>query len=301
LLTIAAVAALATACDRADDGEMKKRQEEILDRLDSLSSENRETQAKLERVGELEKKLDHLNAELAEMERTIKTAPAAAQPTTQRKRRPEPNPMDVYAVPVDGDPFVGKADALVTIVKGYEYACPFCDKVRPTLEQLRKDYGDDVRIVYKQFIVHPQVATLPAQAVCAAHKQGKFEAYDELVWEKAYRANRDFSEANLEALAREAGLDVARWKADRDGSCKESIQEDHRELQAVGQGATPTFFINGRYMSGAQQITAFKKIIDEELVKAKERLATGTRRRDYYQTWVVDKGLAKFTPPPTPP
>jgi hypothetical protein len=61
-------------------------------------------------------------------------------------------------------------------------------------------------------------------------------------------------------------------------------------------GATPTFYINGRYVSGAKPIARFKEVVDEELAKARERVAAGTPRSDYYKTWVVEKGLEKFTP-----
>lgn len=245
------------------------------------------------KVDELSKRMDE---KFAALEKAVAAGGAGAgRAPQQRQRRPEPGPNDVMAVPVDGDPQDGPADALVTIVKGYEYACPYCEKVRPTLDQLKKDYGDKIRIVYKQFVVHPQVATAPALAVCAGHKQGKFKEVDKLVWEKAY-AVRKFDEANMEAIAKEAGLDLAKFKADYNGECKQFIQKDQAELQAVGQGATPTFFINGRYMSGAQPIPAFKAIIDEEIKKAEERIAQGTPRGAYYKTWVLEKGQKKFTP-----
>lgn len=245
------------------------------------------------KVDELSKRMDE---KFAALEKAVAAGGAGAgRPQQRPNRRPEPGPTDVMAVPVDGDPQDGPSDALVTIVKGYEYACPYCEKVRPTLDQLKKDYGDKIRIVYKQFVVHPQVATAPALAVCAAHKQGKFKEMDKLVWEKAY-AVRKFDEANMEAIAKEAGLDLAKFKADYNGECKQFIQKDQAELQAVGQGATPTFFINGRYMSGAQPIPAFKAIVDEEIKKAEERIAQGTPRGAYYKTWVLEKGQKKFTP-----
>jgi len=248
----------------------------------------------------VERKVDDLAKAVAALSEKIDKLPAGAgagrggQPPA-RQRRPEPDPKDVYAVPVDGAAAVGPADALITVIKGYEYACPYCEKVNPTIEQLHKDYGKNLRVVYKHFVVHPQVATDPALAVCAATKQGKFQQMDKLVWEKAY-ATRKFDRANMDALAKEAGLDLAKYKADMDGDCKSIIQKDQADLQAAGQGATPTFFINGRYMSGAQPLPQFKAIIDEELKKAQERVAAGTKPADYYKTWVIEKGLKKFTP-----
>jgi protein-disulfide isomerase len=244
-----------------------------------------------------DRKLDEISKRLESIEQKMGTIQAGAGrgAAQQPRRRPEPDPKDVYAVPVDGDPSEGPADALVTIVKGYEYACPFCEKVRPTMEQLLKDYPGKIRIVHKQFVVHPQVATDSSLAACASHKQGKFAQMDKLIWEKAFGA-RKFDRANIDALAKEAGLDMAKFKADMEGDCKTFIQKDQADLQAVGQGATPTFFINGRYMSGAQPVPAFKAIIDEEIKKAEERIAQGTSKADYYKTWVLDKGLKKFVP-----
>jgi protein-disulfide isomerase len=243
------------------------------------------------KIDDLDKKIDQ---KLANIERAVQSGAGAARPQPPR-RRPEPDPKDVYAVSVAGSPAEGPNDALVTIVKGYEYACPYCEKVKPTLEQIKKDYGGKVRIVYKQFVVHPQVATDPALAVCAGHQQGKFLQMDKAVWEKAF-AVRKFDRPHMESLAKDVGLDVNKFKADMDGKCKEIIQKEQAELQQMGQAATPTFFINGRYMSGAQPLPSFKAIIDEELKKAEERVAQGTARDRYYETWVVEKGLKRFTP-----
>jgi hypothetical protein len=70
-----------------------------------------------------------------------------------------------------------------------------------------------------------------------------------------------------------------------------------RELQKFGVGATPSFFINGRFMSGAMPIENFVTIIDEELKKANERIQQGTPAAQYYQQWVMDKGLKALEAP----
>jgi hypothetical protein len=85
-------------------------------------------------------------------------------------------------------------------------------------------------------------------------------------------------------------LDLNKFKADMRGSCMEQIQKEQKEMQVVGVGATPGFFINGRFLSGAQPIESFQTLIDEELKKAKERIASGTPQAAYYKTWIVDKG-----------
>ena len=222
---------------------------------------------------------------------------AAGAPGQANRPRPAaPDPKAVYAVPVDGAASEGNANALVTIVKAFEYACPFCEKVRPTTDQIKSEYKDNVRFVYKQFVVHPQVATDSALGACAAHRQGKYVAMDNLLWEKAFKA-RAFDRANIEAIGKEAGLDVAKMKADMDGPCKEIIQKEQAEVSAVGTRGTPTFYINGRYLSGAQPFDNFKQVIDEELKKAQERVAQGTKPEAYYKEWVLNKGLKKVEEP----
>src|SRR5689334_4794149 len=129
------------------------------------------------RFDEINKKLDQLIA---------RSGPgAAAMPP--RPQRAEPDRAKTYAMPIDGDPVDGPADAKVTLVKAYDYACPYCEKVRDTMDELRKKYGNDLRIVYKQFVVHPQVATAGALAFCAAAKQGKAHEMDVALWEKGFK------------------------------------------------------------------------------------------------------------------
>ncbi|KAB2897281.1 MAG: DsbA family protein [Kofleriaceae bacterium] len=240
--------------------------------------------------------VEDLYAKLTQLERQVEKV-GAARPA--RPSRPQPDPKKTYAVAVAGSPSRGPADALVTIVRAGEYACPFCEKTRPTIDQLLAEYGNDVRFVHKDYIVHPQTATDAAHAACAAHRQGRFWEMDHLLWEKAFKT-RQFDAAHLETLAAEAGLDLGRYSADVAGACPGRVAAEMQELSAVGVGATPAFFINGRFLSGAQPITAFRTIIDEELTLARKRVKTGTRKKRYYEEWVMKKGLTRIettTPP----
>ena len=238
---------------------------------------------------DLERKIDALSTRINVLEARVGTG----QPRAQRPRRPEPDPKDVFAVSIEGLPFRGPADAPVTIVEGYEYACPACNVARQSVTQTFEKYGDKVRVVYKPYIVHPDVATEASIAVCAANQQGKFDAMDALVWEKAFGA-RDWSATKLQAIAAEAGLDVTRYTNDLP-ACRKNVAQHHAELENFGQGATPTFFINGRYVVGASP-AKLHAVIDQELALAEERINAGTAKTDYYATWVVGKGLKKFEP-----
>jgi hypothetical protein len=104
---------------------------------------------------DLERKVDALSTRINVLEARV----GSGAPRAQRPRRPEPDPKDVYAVSIDGLPSKGPADAPVTIVEGYEYACPACKNARTAIAQLKEKYGDKLRIVYKQYLVHPEVAT----------------------------------------------------------------------------------------------------------------------------------------------
>ena len=229
-------------------------------------------------------------------------AAVGGRPVQQpRPQRPQPDPSKSYAVPVDGDPFDGPADAKVTIVKAYDYLCPFCERVRPTMDELRKKYGNDVRVVFKQFVVHPQAQTAHL-AACAAYKQGndKFLAMDKELWDKGFSAHQ-YTDQSVADMAKDAGLDVNKFTADmKSQDCQAWLQKDQNELNAFGVGATPSFFINGRFLAGAQPTAAFEQVVDEELKKANDRIAAGTPAADYYKTWVVDKGEKKLAAPDAP-
>jgi protein-disulfide isomerase len=235
-----------------------------------------------------------LHEKLAELEAQIDKMAAARPPA--RPSRPQPDPTKTYAVNIVDSPSRGPADALVTVVRAGEYACPFCEKTRTTIDQLLSEYGSDIRFVHKDFIVHPQVATDAAYAACAAHRQGRFWEMDELLWEKAFKT-REFEPAHLEQLAIEAGLDIDRYRADIAGDCRARVSAEMSELTTLGVGATPAFFINGRFLSGAQPIDVFRRLIDEELALAKSRVKKGTKKKRYYEEWVIKKGLTKLEAP----
>jgi protein-disulfide isomerase len=241
-------------------------------------------------------KLDQIDKRLASIEGTIARVGiaggrgAAGQP--QQRQRPQPRPNETYSVPVDGAPIKGSKTAKVTVVKAFEFACPYCEKVRGTMDQLIADYGSDVRVVYKHYVVHPQNATIPALAACAAHRQGKFPEMEKLIWDKGYSADRNLSRENMVKLAQEAGLDMDRFGKDLDGQeCAQIVRKDQAELTRVGVSGTPAFYINGRFLSGARPIDQFKAVVDEELEKANERIAKGEATvASYYDKFVVAQG-----------
>ena len=235
---------------------------------------------------------------------TAQPGPTPGPPVMPRPRRPEPDRALAYAIGVDGYPSQGPADAAVTLVIAHDYADPYSEKNRATLDELRKKYGKDLRIVYRNLVVHPNNAMAGALASCAADRQKKFEQMEDKLWEAFRQRSFDLSDnpnnqkcwdaqdgcANVVGAAKSIGLDVDRFKADMKGACMRVVQDDMKDLQTFALAATPSFFINGRYLSGAMPTANFETLIDEELAKAKAEIKKGTPRGRFYKTIILGRG-----------
>jgi protein-disulfide isomerase len=167
------------------------------------------------------------------------------------------------------------------------------------MEEIAKNYPNDVRFVFKNFVVHPQTATTPALAACAAQLQGKFWEMKKAIWESAWEIDprphmKDvqlLNQDNMEKLAQGLGLNMTKFKADLSGqACKSRIDNEQRELSQVGVDGTPAFYVNGRLISGAMPFQSFKAVIDEEIKKADDAIKGGVKPDEYYQKQVVEKG-----------
>ncbi len=265
---------------------------------------------------ELARRVDALAADIAALQAST-TANAVTLDTLHRRadkvveapppraRRHELDPAKVWAIAVDGDPSIGRADAKVTLVEAMDYACPYCEKLREPFADLAKKYGKDLRIVYKPYVVHLQVAMTSALAACAATKQDKFAELNTLLWERGFKG-RSFEKDKacaesaegcplLEGFAKDAGLDLPRFKADM-VACKANIAGDMKALEALDVAAIPTSFVNGRVLVGAMPREQFEHLIDEELKLANERIAAGAKQASYYREWVVAKGHSTAEP-----
>lgn len=232
--------------------------------------------------GELETlKKEHADAlaRLDKLERARAVAPSA--PAAPRG----PEPGKIYAMPVGKAPVRGPADAWVTIVEVSDFQCPFCARGAATLKQVEEAYKGDVRVVFKHnpLSFHPRA--LPAAiATSCAHAQGKFwPMADALFADQSKLGDKD-----LEAAAQAAGVNLAAYtKCVAQATPKSAIEADQVEAAKFGARGTPAFFINGRFLSGAQPLPAFKTIVDEELKKAKD---SGTAKAGYYAEVVEAKG-----------
>lgn len=236
-------------------------------------------------------RLDKIEQRLEAIEKRP-AGPAAAAP------RPRLDPSVTYAVQVASDDvWVGPADAKVTIVEAHEFACPYCQMLAPVLEQVATKYPKDVRIVSQQYVVHPQIATLPALALCAAGKQGKGPEFSKALWASAWTVENERPKLDqaklqrpaLEALAKTIGLDLAKFGAELDGqACKDRLQKGQTALATLGVTGTPALFINGKPYQGPRTPEAIGARVDEEIKRADGMIASGVAPGEIYGAMIKD-------------
>ncbi|MDB4960446.1 MAG: oxidoreductase [Myxococcales bacterium] len=226
-----------------------------------------------DKIAQLQAKLETLQAELDKG--------AAAPPP--RPTRAQLDENRAYPVPLDDSPAIGPAVAPVTMVAALQFPEPFTHRVFPTLVKLRATYKKELRIVVKSFIVHPR-ATMSSAAACAAGYQDRLARIEDAIYAAAtdQGSMRELPEAELREIARALRLDLKQY--DRDlVLCTDAIKRDAAMFQKLGQSGVPGFWINGRPLSGAQPLESFTRVIDEELVKAKDDKARGGSAATYYE------------------
>ncbi len=166
---------------------------------------------------------------------------------------------------------LGNPNAPVTIIEYSDFQCPYCGRfARDVYQQLKKDYVDTgkVRIIFQHFPLgfHKNAMNAALAAECAG-EQGKFYPYHDVLFQK----QQEWSElANPRdvfiSYAKQLGLDEAKFAACYDTQkYKQKVQEQQSAGQAKGVSGTPTFFINGQRLVGAQPYSAFKALIDAAL------------------------------------
>ncbi len=225
---------------------------------------------------------DHVYAELARENR-------AKAPKPDEDSEPPEDTRTVFKVPLGQSPWRGGARALVTIIEFADYECPYCARAEATLSAVRKKYGDDLRVVFKdeplEFHRHAAPAAEAAREVRAEKGDAAFWAmHDEL-----YAHPDALDDDSLVALAVKLGADREAVKAALGKRSHEAeIATDLDVADDFQADGTPHFFINGRRLVGAQPPEKFEAIIDEELKRARGLLATGTKPERLYEALIAD-------------
>ncbi len=187
-------------------------------------------------------------------------APSAASPYRPARRYVPPAPAKPIAITLGQAPTWGPADAPVTIVIFSDFECPFCARVNRTLEAIKQAYPGQVRFAFKHMpLSFHRNAKSAAIASMAAHRQGKF-------WEFHDKLFADYRNLNREKyiqIAEGLGLDSQRFQTDlEDPALQSFVEADMAYAARVGVRGTPSFFVNGRKLVGAQPLPSFKRMID---------------------------------------
>jgi protein-disulfide isomerase len=159
-------------------------------------------------------------------------------------------------------PTMGSKNAQVSLVEFADYECPYCQKVAPDVKKLKADFGDKVNIVYRDFPLPMHArAEKAAEAARCASKQDKFwEFHDEIFQSKELDLDQ------LKAQARHLKLDTTLFDKCLDSGEEASIiDKDRKEGIRLGITGTPSFFVNGHYLSGALDYAALKQIVEQQL------------------------------------
>ena len=171
-----------------------------------------------------------------------------------------------YDVSGDRGFALGPKDAPVTIVEFSDFQCPFCKTATATIKQVLDKYPDKVRLVFRDYplaSIHPQAPKAHEAARCAGD-QAKFWEYHDVLFERSPK----IAPQDLKQYAQELKLDATAF-----GQCLDSgkytaeVDKDFQEGVGLGLTGTPSFFINGKQIVGAQPLAAFQRIVDGELAK----------------------------------
>src|SRR3984885_12482295 len=156
----------------------------------------------------------------------------------------------------------GSDSAPVVLVEFADYQCPYCQKVNPQIQQLKKEYGDNLTVIFKDFpLPMHHGSEKAAEASRCAGEQGKFwEYHDVLFYSKLL---------DVDALKEHAR--VLKLDGDRFDTCLDSgaetgaVKKDLDEAKSLGLTGTPSFFVNGHFFSGVVDYAALKDIVNQQL------------------------------------
>lgn len=154
---------------------------------------------------------------------------------------------------------------VVTILKYNDYQCPTCKNVRPMEKQLLAEYGDKIDFQYRHFPLDMhQFAPLASRAVEAAIRQNAYEGMQERIFEEQAIWSAGNARQYFFSYAENLGLNMEQFEADIDSEEIIAIVESQRrEGNRRLVTGTPTYFINGRKISGIPaNVEQFKDLVD---------------------------------------
>jgi predicted DsbA family dithiol-disulfide isomerase len=205
----------------------------------------------------------------------------------------------LWRMPVDDAPSQGPRDALVTIVELTDFQCPYCARGAAAMIALRARFPDDVRLVVRQRpLPFHENARPAAEAALEARAQLGDEGFFRMA-ELLFANQRALGRSTLESLAITVGLDLARFRDALDHQThEETIARDLALGDRMGAEGTPTFYVNGELIVGAQPLASFVHAVERARARAEDALSHGATRDTLYETLLAH---AQSPAPPAPP
>jgi len=169
-----------------------------------------------------------------------------------------------YDVPADDDYAFGPDDAPITLIEFSDYECPYCRKWHLEVwPRLQEAFPGQIRLVYRDFPlynIHPN-ANPAAEAANCAGEQGKYWDFHTMLF-----AGGELGNAVYEQYAKDLDLNLAKFaECLSTNRTADEVQADFDYAANLGISSTPTFFINGLAVVGAQPFETFQQIIEQEL------------------------------------
>jgi len=173
----------------------------------------------------------------------------------------------VFNVKVGDSPWMGGADAKVTIVEFSDFQCPYCSKAAEIVGEIKKKYGNKVKIVFKNFpLPFHKDAFKAAEAGLCANEQGQKHFWK--LHDAMFAGQSELKVDGLKAKAKSIGLDMKKFDTCLSSSkYAANVKATMEEGKSIGVKSTPTFFVNGQLINGAQPLAVFSELIDEALAK----------------------------------
>lgn len=175
------------------------------------------------------------------------------------------------------DPVRGPRSARVTIVEFSDYQCPFCARVTPSLAKVLATYGDRVRLVWKDFPledIHPRAVELARAARCAGEEGKYWEFHD-----RVFASQEQAATLPLDDYAKALGIQPRDFaECVKSGRHTKAVIEGQDAGNRLGVESTPTLFVNGRRITGAQPFEVLARVIDDELARGADASAPSGAR-----------------------
>jgi len=217
------------------------------------------------RIIQDEQKMAALQMQKTAVSSATDVAGATAVAEANQNQQEVPQQVKRYDVPIDDDPILGNEKAPITIIEFSDYECPFCLRWhQEVLPQIQKAYGDKVRLIYRDFPLyglHNQAEAAAEAANCAGEQKLYWEYHSLL-----FSGQKQLSTDTFAEYAQTTKLNVDDFKkCMTEHRFQKEVKADYDYASQLGVRSTPTFFINGLAVVGAQPFEVFQQVIDMEL------------------------------------